>query len=89
MKSNTSLAEKFGLSKRTQLIYIDKDTIGIIKKRKTRIIMKDGKQILEIAKQIRKHEKNVNIVLIIEGPICSKTINFLMEHKIGILEEHG
>jgi len=88
MKQNLSLAEKFGLAKRNQLIQIDANTIGIIKKRKSRIIMKDGKQILDIAKQIRTNDKKTNIVLIIEGPICSKTLNFLSENKIGVLEEH-
>ena len=88
MEKNLSLAEKFGLAKRNQLIQIDANTIGIIKKRKSRIIMKDGKQILEMAKQIWKNDKKTNIVLIIEGPICSKTINFLADNKIGVLEEH-
>jgi len=88
MEKNLSLAEKFGLAKRNQLIQIDANTIGIIKKRKSRIIMKDGKQILDMAKQIWKNDKKANVVLIIEGPICSKTINFLSENKIGILEEH-
>ena len=87
MNKNSSLAEKFDLPKRTQLIQINANTIGIIKKRKSRIIMKDGKQILDIAKMIRKVDSGISIVLIIQGPICSKTMKFLSENKIGILEE--
>ena len=87
MEQNTNLAEKMGLAKRTKLIQINANTIGILKKRKSRIIMKDGKQVLEIAKQIRKYDKKNNVVLIIQGPICSKTINFLSENSIGIIEE--
>ena len=82
-----SLTEQFGLPKRTQLIQLDANTIGIIKKRKSRIIMKDSKQIVDIAMQIRKENKNLNIMLIISGPICSKSIKFLGENKIDILEE--
>jgi len=82
-----SLTEQFGLPKRTQLIQLDANTIGIIKKRKSRIIMKDSKQIVDIAMQIRKENKNLNIMLIISGPICSKSIKYLGENKIDILEE--
>jgi len=87
MEQNLSLAEKFGLAKRTKLIQINANTIGIIKKRKSRIIMKDGKQILDIVNTIRKIDSSISIVLIIQGPICSKTMKFLSENKIGILEE--
>lgn len=83
-----SLTEKFGLPKRTQLVQLDNNTIGIVKKRKSRIIMKDGKQIVDIAKQIQKVDKNFNVMLIISGPICSKTIKYLGENGIGILEEN-
>ncbi len=82
-----SLTEQFGLPKRTQLIQLDANTIGIVKKRKSRIIMKDSKQIVDIAMQIRKENKKLNIMLIISGPICSKSIKFLGENKIDILEE--
>ena len=83
-----SLTEKFGLPKRTQLVQLDNNTIGVVKKRKSRIIMKDGKQIVETAKQIQKADKNLNVMLIISGPICSKTIKYLGENGIGILEEN-
>lgn len=82
-----SLTEKFGLPKRLKLIQIDAKTIGIIKKRKSRIIIKDGLQILDIAKQIRKLDKSLSIYLIIEGPICSKTISLLAKNKIEIVSE--
>ena len=83
-----SLAEIYELPKRTQLIQLDENSIGLIKKRKSRIIMKDGKQIVDIANQIRKKDNTKNILLIISGPICSKTIKYLQENKIGILEEN-
>jgi len=84
---NKSLSEQFGLNKRTQLVQINTDSIGIIKQRKSRIIMKDGKQILEIANQIWKKDKGIKIALIISGPICSKTTAFMHQHNIDILIE--
>ena len=84
---NKSLSEEFGLNKRTQLVQINANSIGILKQRKSRIIMKDGKQILEIAQQIWKKNKDLNIALIISGPICSKTSAFLHQHNIDIMIE--
>ncbi len=84
---NTLLSEEYGLSKRTQLIQIENNTIGIVKKRKSRIIMKDGAQILAIAESIWTKNKSLAINLIISGPICSKTRKFLAEHNIKIISE--
>ncbi|MCK5857143.1 MAG: hypothetical protein KAG64_06610 [Bacteroidales bacterium] len=84
---NKTINEVYGLASRVKLVQIDINTIGIVKKRKSRIIMKDGLQILDIAKQIWKQEKNKTIALIVSGPICSKTTSFLVEHKIDILQE--
>ena len=81
---NQSLAESFNLSKRIQLVELENNTIGIIKKRKSRIIMKDGAKILEIARKIWTIDPSLKIALIISGPICSKTRKFLGENNITI-----
>jgi len=78
-------AEDYRLAKRTKLIMLKKDRIGIIKKRKSRIIMKDGRQILDIAGQIRKVDAGLSIALLISGPICGKTTKFLNENQIEII----
>jgi predicted Fe-Mo cluster-binding NifX family protein len=80
-------AKEFGLSSRVQLIKTGKDRIAIVKKRKSRIIMKDGKQIMEIARAIKKQKPQVQIELIVSGPICSKTTRYLQEHGITIVHE--
>ena len=80
-------SKEFGLSPRTQLIAIDDDKIAIVKKRKSRIIMKDGRQIMEIARAIKEKRPEVEITLIISGPICSKTSSYLHEQGIKIVRE--
>ncbi len=76
----------FGFSNRV-VINADKDTYKIIKKRKSRIIMKDGLQILSMAKKIKEDIPTAKIQLHISGPICSKTLKFLNENSIAIVHE--
>ncbi len=78
------LASKFGLSNRVKLL-IEDNSIIIVKQRKSRIIMKDSKQILDIANKIITQEPNKEIKLLISGPICSKSIKFLNENNINII----
>ena len=70
-----------GLPARTKLAVDDRRTHYIIKNIKSRIIMKDGKKIVEIAKKI-KTEINTNVFLATTAPICSKTKGYLKENKI-------
>ena len=75
----------YGLSPRVKIVEISEDHIGILKKRKSRIIMKDGQQIMEIADMIRTKSPNSNISLIISGPICSKTRKALGSNSIDVI----
>ena len=77
----------FGLNSRVVLQQINADTIAIVKKRKSRIIMKDGKQILEQATEILKNNPKFKIALLVSGPVCSKTTKFLAENGIAIIKE--
>lgn len=77
----------FNLSSRVKLYGHNSELIQIIKKRKSRIIMKDGLQILEIANSIRKLYPNVKIEVLVSGPVCSKTISFLESHNISIIKD--
>jgi hypothetical protein len=79
--------KEFGLSNRVKLIEIEPDKLGIVKKRKSRIIMKDGQQILEIAEKIGIVKPESEIVLIVSGPVCSKTKSLLKENNISIISE--
>ena len=77
--------QEFGLNSRVKIVEISKNHFGIIRKLKSRIIMKDGKKIVEQAREIQTFFPNTKVSLIISGPICSKTIRFLEENKISII----
>lgn len=79
--------EDYGLSKRTNIVRINKNTIGIVKKRKSRIVMTDGHQIKDFADAIRLKHPNSEVVLIHQGPVCSKTKKFLQEYEIELKHE--
>jgi hypothetical protein len=84
--------KRFGLSLRTALGQLSQKHFVIIKDRKSRVIMKDGNQILEQIKLIQENESNLNlkISLATNAPVCSKTTAFLMKNGIDILslEKH-
>ena len=77
----------YGLPAKIQLNKINKDHIAIIKKRKSRIIMSDGKIILDQVNKIRKKHPELNISLTISGPICSKTVSLLKNNNISIIKQ--
>ena len=54
--------------------------------RKSRIVMSDGKKIVEKVNKIRKQEGAVRVTLKTNAPVCSKTITFLKENNIEITE---
>ena len=85
--SNTLNAEDYGLPKRVRLKRLDNNIIGILKKRKSRIIMKDAAQIMDIANQILEKDNKATIVLLISGPICSKSRKYLIEQSIEVISE--
>ena len=75
-------ANDFGLNSRVNLIRVD-DHIGIVIDRKSRIIMNDGRKILEQAKNINKI-LTTKIRLYTSAPVCGKTIEFLKKNDITI-----
>ena len=71
---NTKLDPKeFGLPPRTVVEQVDGDTIALVIDRKSRIIMADGKKILEKLRKIRSTQPLINIALKTTAPVCSKT----------------
>ena len=80
-------AELFGLSKRVQLEQRNTHSITIKKEIKSRIIMKDGLKIVEMAKAIREKDNSLEVSLKISGPICSKTIKLLEENDIELIQQ--
>ena len=74
--------KQFGLTSRTSLVE-KKNTIAIVIDRKSRIIMKDGKRILDQANAIQKRKKKP-VSLLTSAPVCSKTKTLLLENDIAI-----
>lgn len=77
--------KRFGLHARTVLEEIDDMTVAIVINRKSRIIMADGKKILEKAGMIRQCSPGVKIILKTSAPVCSKTTQFLAANSIMVI----
>ncbi len=77
--------KKYGLNTRTVLIENEQKEIIIVINRKSRIIMKDGRKILEKARKIQQQE-NKTISVITDAPVCSKTKQHLQKNGIEIKE---
>ncbi len=76
---------QYGLAKRTVLAGINRKHLSIVKKRKSRIIMKDGEQILEQAEAIWSRSPAIKISVMTDAPVCSKTLGFLKEKGIEFI----
>jgi hypothetical protein len=79
--------KSFGLPPRTVLEQVEKGHIAIVVRRKSRIIMKDGQNILEKARTIRRQAGEVRVSLLTNAPVCSKTIGFLADNGIEVVQE--
>ncbi len=75
----------YGLSRRTELAGISGKHIAIVKKRKSRIVMKDGEQILHQAEAIKRKSPGIKISVMTDAPVCSKTRLFLKERGIEFM----
>ena len=77
----------FGLSSRIKIAIDNKDNHYIIKNVRSRIIMKTGEKIYEIANQIKSNARG-SVFLATTAPICSKTKKYLEEKKINIVSDY-
>ena len=80
-------ANELGLSSRIKIAVDNKNNHYIVKNVKSRIIMKTGKKIYEIAKQFKPNTKG-GVFLATTAPICSKTKKYLEEKKINIISDY-
>ena len=76
--------EKFGLPSKTVIEQIGKNSFAIVVSRKSRVIMADGKKLLDKATKIKETQPNAIVSLKISAPLCSKTKQFLEEYGISI-----
>jgi hypothetical protein len=85
MMTNIINPEEFGLPRKTLIEEVGKHHLAIVINRKSRVIMSDGKKILEKAEKIRKLQPNIIVSLRISAPLCRKTRTFLEEHGIDVV----
>jgi hypothetical protein len=76
--------KEFGLHARTVLEQVDEHTVALVMDRKSRIIMADGRKIVEKAAKIQKIRPKITVVLKTSAPVCSKTVIFLQKGGITI-----
>lgn len=77
--------QQFNLPTRTVLEQIGDSNIALVINRKSRIIMADGRKILEKAQAIKAIKPDVTVVLKTTAPVCSKTKAFLKDAGIQVI----
>lgn len=74
-----------GLPARTVVERLGAKHLALVKDRKSRIIMSDGRKILQLAETIRRSYPDSLISLKTSAPVCSKTKAFLKERGIEVM----
>ena len=75
----------FGLPGKTIIEELDRNHYALVVDRKSRVIMADGKKLVEKAAKIKALEPGTKVSLRSTAPVCSKTIRFLADHGIELL----
>lgn len=76
--------KKYNLSSRVSLQENSSNELCIVMNRKSRIIMKDGYRILEIAEKIKQVENKRKVKVLSSAPVCSKTRDFLNKRGLSL-----
>ena len=76
-----------GAPKRSNVATDNDNNIYIVKNIKSRIIMKDGLKLFDLANKI-KNVKNATVSLATTAPVCSKTKKYLEENEIKITSDY-
>jgi hypothetical protein len=77
--------KSLGLPARTTLEVINRNSLAIVIKRKSRIIMADGIKILDKVDKIKTVKPGTNVILKITAPICSKTIQLFEDEGLRVI----
>ncbi len=75
---------KYGLNSRIKLFQNTKKEVFLVIDRKSRVVMKDGLRIIDIAEKIKSKEKYTGFYLKTSAPVCSKTKLYLNQRNILI-----
>lgn len=83
--------QHYGLPSRTLLERFEDGTIALVIRRKSRIIMADGRKIVEKVAAIHNQAPGSRVVLKTTAPVCSKTKDFLRDEGIDLclIKESG
>ncbi len=76
----------FGLPPKTVIEKLPDNHYAMVIDRKSRVIMADGKKLLIKAEKIKAVEPGAKISLRSTAPVCSKTIRFLAEQEIDLID---
>jgi hypothetical protein len=77
--------KEVGLPSKTVIEQVGRDHLAIVISRKSRVIMADGRKILEKAGKIKEAKPRSKVSLRTTAPVCSKTAAFLKENGIDII----
>lgn len=78
--------EIFGLPPKTVIEKIGRSHLAIVINRKSRVIMSDGRKILDKSEKIKKLQPDAKVSLKVSAPLCSKTKKFLEDHNTEIIQ---
>lgn len=74
-----------GLPAKTTVEAVDRNTLAIVIKRKSRIIMADGVKILAKVNIIKTAKPGINVILKTTTPICSKTLQLFEKKELNVI----
>ena len=77
----------FNLNSRA-IIEEKKSALTLVVNRKSRIIMKDGRRLLDQVRQIKNFSKKP-VSIFTTAPVCSKTKGFLNNNGVEIIQENN
>ena len=76
-----------GLPAKTTVEAVDRNTLAIVIKRKSRIIMADGLKILAKVNTIKTAKPDMNVILKTTTPICSKTLQLFEKKGLKVIRD--
>ncbi len=79
--------KSLGLPSRTTVEEVNKNTLALVIKRKSRIIMADGIKILSKTTQIKAAKPNMDVILKTTTPVCSKTLQFFKNNGLEVIKD--
>ena len=77
--------KRFGLHPRTVLMQDTDGRLFLVMDRKSRIIMKDARAVLDKVMKIRNEIPGADVALRTTAPVCSKSVRFLEDNGIAVI----